>query len=420
MMSDPIERKIILPRRGKKYRNDIINFANRILELNEKIGFKVSSRGWAYLLESYNLINKGEFDRIQKLINKCRKRGLLPIDFVAEDDARRFSHVWRPTEETPVQCLKDNIEITLDAGHFHKPDYWNGEEYYIQMLVEKIDLVTLFSPVCEKYHVPLASSRGWSSILQRAEIIERFKEMEEIGHKCVLLYAGDHDPAGLAISDFLRVNLKDLKKATGWNPDNLIIDRFGLNYDFIMQYNLTWIDNLITGSGKQPDRTKPYVAEYIEQFGERKVEANAIVVKPVEARQLCEDAITKYLGTDVLQRFEDKKQEILDKYSDLLKKVDIQTPLQKALDLLEEVRFENHDSKTKIPPHTHHSTSFPPQKASIKFLAKPGIIVGDLVNEKDDVIGYAAEDGYLYDQYNTIIGYYKEDGECYFYTFDDD
>lgn len=67
--------------------------------------------------------------------------------------------------------------------------------------------------------------------------------------------------------------------------DEIINERFGLNYDFIEQAGLTWIDNLETGSGKNlaspshEDHFKSYVQDYIHRFGTRKVEANALVIQ---------------------------------------------------------------------------------------------------------------------------------------------
>jgi hypothetical protein len=119
-----------------------------------------------------------------------------------------------------------------------------------------------------------------------------------------LLYCGDHDPAGLNISTFLRSNIGELSAAVGWSPNELVIDRFGLNCEFIDQHGLTWIDNLITGSGgrlddpRHPDHRKAYVQDYIRHFGVRKVEANALVVQPEAGRELCRRAILKYVDLD--------------------------------------------------------------------------------------------------------------------------
>jgi hypothetical protein len=104
--------------------------------------------------------------------------------------------------------------------------------------------------------------------------------------------------------------MADLAKAVGWSPDKLIIDRFGLNNNFIQRHRLTWIDNLITGSGgdlSDPDHAdyfKPYVQNYLHEFGARKVEANALVVRPEAGRKLCRDAILKYVPPTAVTKFE--------------------------------------------------------------------------------------------------------------------
>ena len=134
--------------------------------------------------------------------------------------------------------------------------------------------------------------------------MRRFANMEAAGKQCILLYCGDHDPGGLAISDHLRPNLKGLAHAVCWSPDDLIIDRFGLNHDFIEREGLSWIENLETSSGgnlndtRHKDHCKPYVQNYIEQFGARKVEANALVTRVEAGRKLCREAILEYLDED--------------------------------------------------------------------------------------------------------------------------
>jgi hypothetical protein len=320
--------------RGKKRKEELQIFSDLLKSLSEKIGFKVSSRGWAYQLETFNYINKGQFDKVQKIINEARKKGFLPIDFVAEEKARQFSGVLKVTKEDPRSLLYKKLYWLKNPAMYHTPDYWYKEEYYIQMLVEKVDLVTLFEPICKKYHIPIANSVGWSSILQRAQMAWRFKEYEEKGHIPVLLYCGDFDPFGLAISDYLLKNLMDIFEGTGWNPSSLMVDRFGVNYDFIMDNNITWIDNLISGSGKKPDLKNPIVKNYISKYGERKVEANAIVIRPKEARTLCQNAIIKYLGIDGLSRMKDKKQVVRGEYDELSEEVDLKEGLDELLNKL--------------------------------------------------------------------------------------
>lgn len=321
-------------------------FADYLLELSEEIGFKVSSRGWAYLLETRRFINKDQFDRVTTLINKCRQKGYLPIDFVAEEEARSFKGVELPNDNDIVDDFGLWLEAAKKAPEHYNPDWWNGENYYIQMVVEKIDLVTLFSPVCRQYHIPIANAKGWSSMLQRAEYARRFAQAENNGLQCVLLYCGDHDPDGLRISEFIRNNLDDLKHIrwsdglNGFDPQNLIIDRFGLNFDFIEFHKLTWIDNLITGSGlnlaspTHRNHKMPYVQEYLQNIGKRKCEANAVVTMPQQAQQLVRNAIEKYLGSDARDRFESKRQQVRDDFNQFLTKSGLGESIDGALKII--------------------------------------------------------------------------------------
>lgn len=318
-------------------------FATQLQSINRKIGFKVSARGWCYLLEQARMIDKNGFDKAEGLINRCRREGLLPVDFVAEEDARAFAGIEEPTDRPLKDVLRSMCMDVIRGDRYYTPDWWDGEECYVQMLVEKIDLKTLFAPVTDEYHIPIANSKGWSSILQRAEYARRFKEAENKGLRCVLLYCGDHDPDGLRISDTIRKNLEQVQHVrwsdgeTGYDPADLEIVRFGLNYDFILQHGYTWIDNLITGSGKNlassahPNHKLPYVQNYLQEVGPRKCEANAIVTTPGVARELVRRAIEDIVGDDALERFQAKTEAVKIKYAELLAASKLEKPLRKII-----------------------------------------------------------------------------------------
>lgn len=287
------------------------DFCAAMIEIRSRLDFSIGSRGWCYILEEYGL-DKGDFDAAQALISDCRKTGELPLDIVAEDDARNFINLEHLHDETPDERAASILEYVKTAHYYFDPvSFWEFQPVFVQMMVEKIDLKSLFAPVCAEFHVPLANARGSSDINSRATMMRRFAEHEAAGRQCVLLYAGDHDPAGLRISDFLRKNLEDLSQAVGWSPSGLIIERFGLNADFIRANRLTWIENLETGSGgrlddpRHPDHNKSYVQDYLAEFGPRKVEANALVTRPSAGRQLCRDAILRYVDdSDAVAAYE--------------------------------------------------------------------------------------------------------------------
>ncbi len=287
--------------READYQADRAAFCAAMIEIRARLDFSIGSRGWCYILEEHGL-DKGDFNAAQTLISDCRKTGELPLDIVAEDDAREFINVERVDRVSVEDKAASVLSYVRSAHRYYEPlSFWDFQDCYVQMMVEKIDLKSLFAPVCAEFRVPLANARGSSDINSRASMMIRFAEQEAKGKRCILLYAGDHDPAGLRISDFLHKNLADLSQAIGWSPDRLVIDRFGLNADFIRTHGLTWIENLETGSGgrlddpRHPDHRKAYVQEYLAEYGPRKVEANALVTRPHAGRQLCRDAILRYV-----------------------------------------------------------------------------------------------------------------------------
>lgn len=313
--------------RRAAYAADLAEFYQRIREIRSRLDFAVSSRGWCYLLEGEGLITKGEFDAAQRLINDARKNGDLPLDICTVDEKRAadgLEFIDRTDIEDKADQIADDVNEALtdaltDGHRYYTPfSFWDDLDVYIEMLIEKVDLKSLFARVVGEFHIPIANAGGWSDINGRAAMMRRFAQWEHRGKQCVLLYCGDHDPGGLQISGFLQSNLAELERATGWNSSRLSIDRFGLDYDFIEANGLTWIDNLETGGGgrlddtKHPDHNKPYVQSYLKRFGARKVEANALVVRPSEGRELCRQAILKYIPDDALDNYRDKLDRVRD------------------------------------------------------------------------------------------------------------
>jgi hypothetical protein len=280
-----------LPKRAKgrptaaqntRFDLDLAAWCAGILEINSTLDFRVSSRGWCYILEEKGGLFKGDFDVAQARINDCRKSGLLPLAICCDDDGRAADGLEDLDAADVEQEATNVVNYVANAHHHYDPiSFWETQPKYIETATEKIDLKSLFSRECRQFHIPITNISGWNDINSRAAMMRRFAYWEAKGKQCVLLYCGDHDPGGLQISGFLRSNFDDLTGAVGWSPEHLIIERFGLDYDFIVAQGLTWIENLETGSGKfplddprHPDHRKPYVQSYLRQFGARKCEAN--------------------------------------------------------------------------------------------------------------------------------------------------
>jgi hypothetical protein len=334
---------------SKQQRQQAKQFAQDLRAVDNKLDFKMSARGWAYFLENEGVIDKSQLDYAQNKINQCRDKGILPLDFTAADDSRSFMHVEKVHYSDPEDYLSRYLNTILRQYNYDI-SFWDGQDYYIQVLVEKVDLRELFEPICKKYNIPIATSKGWSSKLQRGRMIARWYAWEQRGLKPVLLYCGDHDPAGFRISDNLKKNLSepgwkvpveadwiDSEYITGWTPSDLEIDRFGLNDDHIDEADLTKIDNLLTGTGRDladpshNDYHKPYVQDYIQEYGEWKVEANALVTNPTYGRDVFREVLSFYLGEDPKSDYKAELNEQKRVIEDVLHEHDLYDPMRRAL-----------------------------------------------------------------------------------------
>ena len=296
-----------------KYKHDMIMFANALIEEQEKIDFKIGTRGWCYHLEGAGLITKGEFDTAVTAITALRKEKMIPIDFSAGDVKRKAHNIQKANRS--IEDELDAWEYSMyEAARNYKPTILSDQtEIHIEVMVEKTDLVGLFMPICERYQLPITNIGGNADINSRVDAIRRCNEAQQDSKETVILYCGDHDPSGLQISSNLENNFKALEKGTGMDTGNIIIDVFGLTYDYIIENDLVWVENLDTGSSsktkmglenqRHPDHYKPYVQDYLAKYGARKVEANALLKDIPMARNLLEDNITKYIGEYALQEY---------------------------------------------------------------------------------------------------------------------
>ena len=100
--------------KGKNKKIKLSEFIDHLKEIDQQVGMPMSARGWGYTLEGDGLITKAQIDLVENLINECRKSGLLPIDFTAQEEARQFTGIEIPTEETPIGFMRDYMRAVLD------------------------------------------------------------------------------------------------------------------------------------------------------------------------------------------------------------------------------------------------------------------------------------------------------------------
>lgn len=284
--------------------------AEAIEQMSEDTGFKFGPRGWAYYAEGLGLITKGEFARFEKLLTDMRKAGELDPDVIEPDASRIATEVfdfeandYTPDEQAEWAVSQISDELDSYARGYFQNGFWEGLDCYVEMIVEKKDLVQIFGDVAKQRRVRITNGKGDTDIHSRLAMLKRFRDHHEAGRRCILLAVGDHDPKGLGIVAGLRHTLMscaDLKGLDWYDPEFEVIN-IGLTEEQIDDLKLMKIPNLETGGGKDlsnprhPDHHKPYVQDYIAQYGVWKVEANALVANPRAAQRIFTDAVEEFI-----------------------------------------------------------------------------------------------------------------------------
>lgn len=281
-----------------------------IERMSRETGYRFGPRGWAYYAEGLGLITKGEFDRFEKLLTDMRKDGELDPDVIEPDASRMATTVYdfaaadgTPEEQAEYAISEIDERLRLWARAYYEHGFWDHLDYYVEMIVEKKDLVQIFRDTADRYNVRITNGKGDTDIHTRLAMLKRFRDHTWAGRQCILLAIGDHDPKGLHIVEGLHRTIMSCGNLKGldWDDPEFEVVPIGLTEDQIDRLDLMKIGNLETGGGRDlsdprhPDHFKPYVQDYIARFGVWKCEANALVGHPKQAKGLLETAINRFI-----------------------------------------------------------------------------------------------------------------------------
>ena len=278
---------------------------NVILAERDKMDFAPTLRGWCYVLEGLGICTKGDFDDVMSRITRARKNGMLPLEITAEDASRNASPASAISDDLPT-LIRDYL--TSVPHEFSTSTIEEHTGVHLELVVEKLDLVGLLAKVTTLYRIPVSCLRGWTDMHSRAALLKRCHEYDV---PTTVLMFGDHDVGGLSITDSFKANLDDVFIASRLDSmPELYMERVGLNAADIDKLDLVWIDGLETSSGKDlGDSSHKFnksrnVQEYIEKFGKRKCEANALLRNRKAAEQILLDAVRRYVTDEELASYQ--------------------------------------------------------------------------------------------------------------------
>lgn len=228
------------------------------------------------------------YEKCSRLILQMRRLGLIPYSWIV--DGTRAGD--KPASWSGLEDYAETV------AYLYRKDLWAKQPDYIEVFVEKDAMSGVIRPVTREYDVRLNPIRGFSSETFLWAIAEEWKEIEK---PIFVYYLGDHDPAGLSIERDLRSRLEDFcNKEVHW-------ERLAVNDE-------DFADPELLGFPVKRKDTQAKWRPYLEQYGDRCVEVDAIPAP--EIRKRVEDAIESHIDQDQWRFLKDQeereKQDILD------------------------------------------------------------------------------------------------------------
>ena len=255
----------------------LIKKVNSVIEDYEAQGYSLTLRQVYYQLVARAIIpnNEKSYKNLGSLINDARLAGL--IDWNAIEDRtrnlRNLSH-WK----TPGEI------IDTAASSYHL-DYWDGQDNYVEVWVEKDALVGIVGNVCDNLDVSYFSCRGYVSQSEMWQAAQRLKKYASQGKNIVLLHLGDHDPSGIDMS-------RDIKdRNVLFENFNLEFHRLALNMDQVDEYSPPPNPTKLTDSRADG---------YLNIFGEECWELDAL--EPQVINDLITENVLKYRDENVYKQ----------------------------------------------------------------------------------------------------------------------
>lgn len=176
----------------------LIQQAEEICDQYDADGIQLTLRQLYYQFVSRNWLANTEpnYKNLGDVISEARLAGL--IDWSAIEDLGRVPSI--PYNDTNLESFINGVREQADS---YTLDRWLGQEYYLELHVEKQALSSVLGPIADEWGIGFSMNKGYASQTSFYDASKRFIQQARSGKKCVCLYAGDHDPSGLdMIRDF--------------------------------------------------------------------------------------------------------------------------------------------------------------------------------------------------------------------------
>lgn len=277
----------------KPRNREILKYITKLLASYSKQGISLTIRQIYYKVISKKYLTevKDPYNTLSVLLTKARDAGLLDWNAIIDRTRTPIKHSeWRN-----INAL---LKTGLNAYRLHR---WESQANYIEVITEKDTLYSALEPITNRYHVRLNVFRGNGSTTAVRDLANRILKAEAKNLTPTLVYIGDFDPSGRAM-------VKNIKERVTF---------------YTRKEHCPVLDVALTMEQIEAEHLKPIhvnkkdnnAAEYIEQYGDRAWEVDALepkILTDVVRRTILKYIDCKKMDAVIAREKEDKA--VLEKF----------------------------------------------------------------------------------------------------------
>jgi hypothetical protein len=169
--------------------------------------------------------DRNGYVKVQRAVLQLRRDGRIPYAWITDNSRSAFHlDVW------------DGLDAFLgDMAGVYRRDLWHRSPWRVEVWCESDSIAGTLIDVTSRWRVPLFPIKGQSSETFAYNAAQAW--LAQRHRQPVVLYVGDHDPAGLEIEESLEAKLHGFAAAGGLTVEPLFL-RVGVTWDQVETYDL--------------------------------------------------------------------------------------------------------------------------------------------------------------------------------------
>lgn len=182
----------------------LIQQANQIAVSYQRRGYNLTLRQLYYQFVARDIIpnNEAMYKKLGRVVSIARRTGLMDWNHIEDRGRESYGTNWLG------HVPNTDDQIIEDAQRHHSLDLWEGQEFRVEVWVEKQALEEVAQKATANFRTGYLACKGYMSDSEMWVAGRRLQRAVDAGQNPLILHLGDHDPSGIDMTRDIKERLE--------------------------------------------------------------------------------------------------------------------------------------------------------------------------------------------------------------------